>query len=324
MIKSLQSEPGRLTENYLGTVGFSIYELYLPSLLTTLKGFGGVLPIAITENFQVDYLNKFCQWAENQEVSSHYLGYNIQRTPGFTFQTQNEAILFISWLSENGEQLSSALLGKSKHLKFLGYELLTENNPVLVCLKFDTGDAAGQNMVTLAAQRMINWVKDNCPIKFKHAWIDPNASGDKKPAALTKVQGRGGKCFVEWLNPNLFPKEWQKLEALRNNFLKEDFISNRVITNLAGILLSFGQDLACIVETAGKGSLSINSKHHTISGLYNGQVWGSVGGGTRLPSAQMAFEKYFGGTPAKQDFIECITRFQFMLTLFDTLEYTGC
>lgn len=319
---NLVSEPGKLTENFLGLAGFSVYGLNAPFLEGLIK-VNSKLPIAILNKAQEFYLNRFEQWAENKSLTTDYLGYQIQRTPGFRFLTNEEAKSFEFWLKGQNDVINSIIKGKSNFLKFLTFNSLVVGSLVYVFLNFDTGDAAGQNMATLGTQRLLNWISEQSPIKPINSYIDPNASGDKKPASLTQIMGRGGSCSISLNNPNFNAREWNKLEQFRNQrFYHNYWVSESYLSSIAGLLLALGQDLACLTESEGmKGSILINKVSNQVSAVFNQQVWGIVGGGTRLSDSRKNITGLLGeGAESKSGLIQVISGFSFLLSLFDALD----
>jgi hydroxymethylglutaryl-CoA reductase (NADPH) len=72
-----------------------------------------------------------------------------------------------------------------------------EGNHVYLIFEFTTGDAAGQNMVTIATEAIISFIQKNSPIQPRECFIEANHSGDKKASAQSFLLVRGKKVSAE-------------------------------------------------------------------------------------------------------------------------------
>ena len=75
----------------------------------------------------------------------------VQRAPGFKFETMGEAVQFAAWAVGEFEQMREVASRKTRHGRLLEIRVQLQANLVYVILDFHTGDAAGQNMVTIYA-----------------------------------------------------------------------------------------------------------------------------------------------------------------------------
>ena len=74
-----------------------------------------------------------------------------------------------------------------------------EGNSVILTFEYSTGDAAGQNMVTICTDRICKFIVEHCPITPQTWYIESNYSGDKKATALSFINVRGKKLISEVL-----------------------------------------------------------------------------------------------------------------------------
>ena len=72
-----------------------------------------------------------------------------------------------------------------------------EGNTAILTFDYSTGDAAGQNMVTICTDAICKWIERVSPIKPKRWFIESNYSGDKKATANTLSSARGKKVSAE-------------------------------------------------------------------------------------------------------------------------------
>ena len=59
-----------------------------------------------------------------------------------------------------------------------------------------TGDASGQNMVTIATQAICNYIQTQAPIQPQYTFLEANLSGDKKASARSFSGVRGKNCLL--------------------------------------------------------------------------------------------------------------------------------
>ena len=74
----------------------------------------------------------------------------LSRSPIFIFDDLNKSEEFQAWINKNTEEIIKAAQSTTKHGKILRIDQHAIQNYVLLDFILDTGNAAGQNMVTLA------------------------------------------------------------------------------------------------------------------------------------------------------------------------------
>jgi len=191
----------------------------------------------------------------------------------------------------------------SRFAKLIGMETLLEGNGVHVTFSFETGAAAGQNMVTIATEYILKAVLAQSPKPPTLFYIDANMSGDKK-ANLRSLSNVRGRKVISELNlrkdgirdvlkssAEEIAKLWQTgtISAVQAGAVgNPGHISNA----LTAIFIACGQDVACIAEAA-VGISRVEAKPNgdlyasmTLPGL----IVGTVGGGTSLPTQREALE----------------------------------
>jgi hydroxymethylglutaryl-CoA reductase (NADPH) len=104
----------------------------------------------------------------------------------------------------------------------------------LLYLRFEllTGDAAGHNMVTLASDRLLDWMLREYPV-LRYVTISGNFCSDKKVSAVNGILGRGKNVVAE---VNISREICQR-------FLKttpEKIVSLNIKKNLLGSIVSGG------------------------------------------------------------------------------------
>lgn len=162
-------------------------------------------------------------------------------------------------------------------------------------LAFETGDAAGHNMVTLAADRLLEWLIAKNPL-LRYVSISGNFCSDKKVSAVNGILGRGKYVIAEVIIPSALCQRFLKTtpEKIVQLHIKKNLIGNIIAGGLhtanahfANMLLGFylatGQDAANIIE----GSQGIVHAETRKLGLYfsvtlPNLIVGTVGNGKDL------------------------------------------
>ncbi|MDX1901275.1 MAG: hydroxymethylglutaryl-CoA reductase [Gammaproteobacteria bacterium] len=169
----------------------------------------------------------------------------------------NEAIIN---LQQHTEAMQTIISETSQHTRLLDVHTQVVGTLIFVRFEFNTGDAAGHNMATLAADRLLEWIL----IRFQHlryVSISGNYCADKKVSAVNGILGRGKYVIAE---VNISRKLCEKYlrttpEKLVQLNIKKNLIGNIVAggirtanAHFANMLLGFylatGQDAANIIE----------------------------------------------------------------------------
>jgi hydroxymethylglutaryl-CoA reductase (NADPH) len=126
--------------------------------------------------------------------------------------------------------------------------------------EFLTGDASGHNMVTLASDRLLEWVLQRHPA-LRYVSVSGNYCSDKKVSAVNGILGRGKNVIAEVRLSRAICKRFLKTtpEKMVDLNIKKNLIGNIIAGGLrtanahfANMLLAFylatGQDAANIIE----------------------------------------------------------------------------
>jgi hydroxymethylglutaryl-CoA reductase (NADPH) len=258
------------------------------------------VPIATTEGALVaSYQHVANLLARAEGVAARLTARGVQRAPCFAFAGLAEAARFAEWLPGRRGELEALVAEGSRHCRLQGLRAALHGNAVYVLLEFATGDAAGQNMVTLATQAICTRLLDEMPAAPEHWQLEANWSGDKKASFLALLGVRGRRVSAEALVParlcsRYFRAEPADLERAWSHAAAGAVLSGTVgaqanVANaLAGLFIACGQDVACVAEA----SIGITRAERTpagdvrISVTLPNLIVGSVGGGTRLSTAR--------------------------------------
>jgi len=302
-IDHTQSFKGNI-ENF---IGFAQVPIGLAGPLL-LKGSSGTsehwVPLATTEGALVASYNrgiKAC--SRSGGFTARTISNSVQRSPYFEFESLTQALEFGKWLKSMEPSISDGVSQASRFAKLKGIEILHEGNGVHATFSYETGAAAGQNMVTIVTEHVLRQVLDHAPHTPTLFYIDANMSGDKKAnfRSLSNVRGRKvvsevvlAKAVIESVlksSASNIAKLWQTgtISAVQAGAVGNP---GHIANALTAMFIACGQDVACIAEAA-VGISRVEARPNgdlyasmTLPGL----IIGTVGGGTALPTQKEALE----------------------------------
>lgn len=223
----------------------------------------------------------------------------VNRTPMFAFDSVMEAEAFAGFFNTYSEDLTDVVASVTSHGTLLGARTVIEGNHVYIDLRFRTEDASGQNMITFASDAICKGALERSPVKPNYWYLEANLSGDKKATAQALGGVRGNRVVAEVRIPReLVSKQlhatpeqmvdYWYASAVGAVMSGSSGIQGHFANGLAALYLACGQDIACVAESANgitRLELTQDGDLYASVTLPNILV-GTVGGGTRLPSAQ--------------------------------------
>jgi hydroxymethylglutaryl-CoA reductase (NADPH) len=220
----------------------------------------------------------------------------LMRAPGFAFANMLEAGLFVEWVVGHADDLKIVADATSRFGRLQGVEPYVDSDLVFLQCRYTTGDASGQNMVTIATDALCRHIIAHCPIQPKHWFIEANFSGDKKASYLGLLRGRGRKVTASVILPaELVEKKlhctieqmlnYARMAQLGAQFSGQFGAQGHYANGLAALYIATGQDAACVAESAvGFSRMERHADGLFVSATLPNILIGSVGGGTSLPT----------------------------------------
>ena len=125
------------------------------------------LPLATTEAALVASVNRGCK-AICLSDGAKVVVENIGMTRGPVFRTGGiiEGTRVKSWLKRNFNKLAQIAKFSSPHLKLTQVNDLMVGDYIFVRFYFDTQEAMGMNMVTLATQKIVDYIEINTQMRW--------------------------------------------------------------------------------------------------------------------------------------------------------------
>ncbi|MBI2019685.1 hydroxymethylglutaryl-CoA reductase [Candidatus Daviesbacteria bacterium] len=295
---------GRNIENLVGAAQIPLGvagPLRVKSLESRVKDY--YMPLATTEGALVASVSRGCKVVTEAGGATVYIE-NVGMTRGPVFKVKNltEAIKTQAWIEKNLKNLTKIAESTSSHLKLTKADCQITGRNLFVRFYFDTADAMGMNMATIATQLLAQEIEEKT--KAVCISVAGNFDIDKKPAWLNFISGRGKRVWAEVVLSKKAVKDVLKTTPQKiaevvyrkcnlGSVMSGSLGFNAHYANIiAALFAATGQDLAHTVE----GSLGIT----TAEVLENGDLYfsiylpslvvGTVGGGTHLPTQQEALK----------------------------------
>lgn len=296
-------DPESLAGNIESLVGFARVPV---GVIGPLRVNGSVahgdfyVPLATTEGALVASFQRGARLiSEAGGATSICLHEIVTRGPGFVFETARGAGHFLAHVLDKVDEIGAIVAQTSRHARLLELTPSLVGKEVFLLFQFSTGDAAGQNMVTLATEALCTELVNTSPVKPVTWFIEANLSGDKKATHLAFQMTRGKRVVCDVAIPEPLVKKylhttpqqikryWEiaMMGAMQSGSIG---MQGHVANGLTALFLACGQDVACVSEAAvgitrfdvkDSGDLYLSLTLPTI-------IVGTVGGGTHLPTAQ--------------------------------------
>lgn len=294
---------GANIENMIGTVKLPL-GVVGPLRVNGLNAQGDYsVPLATTEAALVaSYARGADVITRSGGVAAAMLSEGVLRSPAFVFADIVEAGAFIGWAAENADRLRAAADATTRHGKLESIDPFIDNDTVFLVCRYTTGDAAGQNMVTIATEALCRTLLSDCPVQPRCWFIEGNFSGDKKASYLGLIAGRGRKVSASVTIPETLLRrclhvtidrmlDYARVAQLGAMLSGQIGAQGHYANGLAAFYIATGQDAACVAESA----VGFTRMERREGGLFMSVTLpnllvGSVGGGTGLPSQRAALE----------------------------------
>lgn len=262
------------------------------------------VPLATTEGALVaSYHRGAYVLSQAGGVSAICLAESLARAPGFAFETLTDAAGFMDWIVRNADSFRAAIEETTSHGKLLDIKLSSCGTLVYLIFEYETGDAAGQNMVTLATDNVCRHIVERTPYKPVRWYVEANLSGDKKASMASFLGARGKKVVASARIPSRLVErylhttpadmaEYCRVSTLGGVQSGTIGVHGHYANALAAMFIACGQDAACVAEAAvGITQMTVGTDNALcVSVSLPNLIVGTVGGGTHLPTAQACLQ----------------------------------
>ncbi|AUV82949.1 hydroxymethylglutaryl-CoA reductase (NADPH) [Salinigranum rubrum] len=282
------------------------------------------LPMATTEGALLASVNRGCSVIDRAGgATARVTTSGMTRAPVFRVDSVVEGEALASWVRDNGSTLKDAAEETTSHGELEAVKPYVVGDNVFLRFRYDTKDAMGMNMATIATQAACDVVEAETTASL--VALSGNLCTDKKPAAINAVEGRGRSVTADVLIPRDVVEERLHTTpaAIAEVNTRKNLVGSakagslgfnaHVANVVAAMFLATGQDAAQVVE----GANAITTADVREEGLYASVSLaslevGTVGGGTKLPTQAEGLDVLGvrgGGDPAGNNadaLAECI------------------
>ena len=256
------------------------------------------LPLATTEGALIASVNRGCNAitrAGGAEVRILHDG--MTRAPVFATDSIIHAVQVCDWVTVHRNELKAVAESTTTHGKLTDIVTFVAGTSVYVRIEFDTKDAMGMNMVTIASAKVADLIAQGTGARL--VALSGNMCTDKKPAAINGIMGRGrsvvaGVALTHEQISSIFKTDAKSLAEV--NYRKNLVGSARAgamgfnahaANVVAAMFIACGQDAAHAID----GSTCITTVDMTETGAYVAVTLpslpvGTVGGGTGVETQQ--------------------------------------
>lgn len=214
------------------------------------------------------------------------------------------AMELVAFVEARRKELAQVAAATSRfaQLKDIHFEVV--GHLVYIRFELETGDAAGHNMVTRAADALLAWILAKRP-ECAYGSISGNYCCDKKASAVNGILGRGKYVVAEAIIPDKLVRRFlhTTAEKIAGLNLRKNWVGTALAGGLrsanahfANMLLAFylatGQDAANIVEGSQGFTLAeVRGDALYFSVTLPNLIVGTVGNGKDLPFVQESLRK---------------------------------
>ncbi|EZQ06921.1 3-hydroxy-3-methylglutaryl-CoA reductase [Candidatus Acidianus copahuensis] len=256
------------------------------------------VPMATTEGALIASTNRGAKAiTDSGGTNTKIIFDGMARSPLFYLKSIADVKEFLEWIEENQDRIKETANLTTVHGKLIEIKPFILGNNVWIRLVFDTGDAMGMNMATIASENVCSMIEREFQ-RAKCVAVSGNMCTDKKQSMVNSLLGRGKTVVAEAIIKEEVLKKTLHTTAekihdvnLRKNLLGSARAGNSYQFNahfanvIAAIFLATGQDMAQVVESSsGYTWTEVRGSDLYITVTLTSLEIGTVGGGTRLPT----------------------------------------
>jgi hydroxymethylglutaryl-CoA reductase (NADPH) len=294
--------PERLAGSVEGFIGFSRVPLGVAGPIHIVGSAASgdfFIPFATSEGTLVaSFQHAFNAMNRAGGASALCSDEQVGRAPCFEFASLAQAGEFARWLPSRLASLQEVTAGTSRFCRLLAANAAIVGNTVYVLFEFSTGDAAGQNMVTLSTQAICARLLSEMPTPPRSWLVESMMSGDKRATPMAFRSTRGRNVSAEIVLPAKQVERYWRTDAAKMERAWRQAVNGAAQTGavglqgnvanaLAAIFIACGQDVACVAEaTTALTRVERTSANEVYASItLPNLIVGTVGGGTYLPTA---------------------------------------
>ncbi len=261
-----------------------------------------LIPLATTEGALVASISRgMSVISQSGGARTTVVSDRMTRAPVLKVNGIEHSKKVIDWIESNPDIIAKAVSETTSHGRLVDIEPFPDGRNLYLRFSYDTGDAMGMNMATIATEAVCRIIEKETGAVMVS--VSGNMCSDKKPAAINMIKGRGKTVIAEATIPKDIVES--KLHTSAESVVETNYRKNLVGSSMSGaiganahaanmvaaIYIATGQDPAQVVG----GSMTLTTCECIDGDLYicvrmpTVEV-GTVGGGTSLPCQSEALK----------------------------------
>lgn len=220
-----------------------------------------LIPLATTEGTLVASYNRGMKVLNlSGGVTCTVSDDRMQRAPVFVFDSAREARAFRDWVAANMDSIREAAEATSSVAKLLDVDIILSNKFAYLRFNYQTGDAAGQNMVGRATFAACSWMLDRLDT-VRSFFLESNLATDKKHSQINMMRTRGKRVTAEAVIQREVLVQQMRVEPEKLNYHMQianvgAFLSGannngaHSPNGITAMFIATGQDVANVAESS--------------------------------------------------------------------------
>lgn len=250
------------------------------------------IPLATTEGVLVSSFHRGARLiTKSGGANVKIKKFEMHVSPVLVLSQKDEIRSIIKWVSDHFNEIKKVAEKTTAHGKLLRIRPRVVGTKIILKMIYDTKDAMGMNMITIASDQAVKYIARHC--KVKTYYPRSNYSSDKKYSVHIAREGYGRWVYAEALIRKEFirylgtsAKKMYDCYMIQREASKAagmPWINGQIANGIASVFIATGQDPAQVVNSAigeshcrytRSGDLFINVSLPCL-------LVGTVGGGTR-------------------------------------------
>jgi hydroxymethylglutaryl-CoA reductase (NADPH) len=263
------------------------------------------VPLACTEGTLVASYNRGMKVLHGSGgVKCAVVGDGMQRAPVFIFEDAASARRFVDWMGGNTEGIRAAAEATDPFVTLDHIDPYLSNRFAFLRFNFQTGDAAGMNMVGKATLAACNWILQACDaVEIQKFYLESNFATDKKASMINVLRTRGKRVTAEAVIKRdillqVMDAETESLYQHYKAAVVGAMLSGannngcHAANAVTAVFLATGQDVANVSESSAGILYSelLPNRDLYMSITLPSLIVATCGGGTALPTQREALQ----------------------------------
>jgi hydroxymethylglutaryl-CoA reductase (NADPH) len=262
-----------------------------------------LIPLATTEGTLLASYNRGMKVINlSGGVTCTVVDDKMQRAPVFIFETAREARNFRRWVNAHVEEIRREAESTSSIAKLVDIDIYMAARFAYLRFNYETGDAAGQNMVGRATFAACSWILEQIDY-IERFYLESNLATDKKASQVNIMRTRGKRVIAEITLPREVLIQHMRVEPEKLAYHAQVANVGAILSgannnglhsanSITAMFIATGQDVANVSESsAGIMYVELTEERDLYLSLtIPSLIVATYGGGTSLATQRECLE----------------------------------